>query len=61
MTGFGIRKKGGNPLLSKIQPIKIYEVVSVFGKGKVNYYPIMVDRDKPKARGKKQRQDKRNN
>ena len=55
------KKKGGNPLLSKIQPIKIYEVVSVFGKGKVNYYPIMVDRDKPKARGKKQRQDKRNN
>jgi site-specific DNA-methyltransferase (adenine-specific) len=46
------KKKGGNPLLSKIQPIKIYEVVSVFGKGKVNYYPIMVDRDKPKARGK---------
>lgn len=45
------KKKGGNPLLSKIQPIKIYEVVSVFGKGKVNYYPIMVDRDKPKARG----------
>ena len=46
------KKKGGNPLLSKIQPIKTYEVISVFGKGKVNYYPIMVDRDKPKARGK---------
>jgi site-specific DNA-methyltransferase (adenine-specific) len=46
------KKKGGNPLLSKIQPIKIYEVISIFGKGKVNYYPIMVDRDKPKARGK---------
>ena len=46
------KKKGGNPLLSKIQPIKTYEIISVFGKGKVNYYPIMVDRDKPKARGK---------
>jgi site-specific DNA-methyltransferase (adenine-specific) len=46
------KKKGGNPLLSKIQPIKTYEIISVFGIGKVNYYPIMVDRDKPKARGK---------
>ena len=46
------KKKGGNPLLSKIQPIKTYEIISVFGKGKVNYYPIMVDRDKPKSRGK---------
>lgn len=46
------KKKGGNPLLSKIQPIKTYEIISVFGKRKTNYYPIMVDRDKPKARGK---------
>jgi DNA modification methylase len=46
------KKKGGNPLLSKIQPIKIYENISVFGKGKINYYPIMVDREKPKNRGK---------
>ena len=46
------KKKGGNPLLSKIQPIKIYENISVFGKGKIKYYPIMIDRDKPKARGK---------
>lgn len=46
------KKKGGNPLLSKIQPIKTYEIISVFGKGKVNYYPIMADRDKPKARGR---------
>ena len=46
------KKKGGNPLLSKIQPIKIYEIISVFGNGKINYYPIMVDRDKPQARGK---------
>ena len=46
------KKKGGNPLLSKIQPIKIYENIMVFGKGKLNYYPIMIDRDNPKSRGK---------
>ena len=46
------KKKGGNPLLSKIQPIKITENISVFGKNKVNYYPIMTERDKPKNRGK---------
>ena len=46
------KKKGGNPLLSKIQPIKITENISVFGKNKVNYYPIMTERDKPKRRGK---------
>ena len=46
------KKKGGNPLLSKIQPIKTYEIISVFGKGKINYYPVMIDRDKPKTRGK---------
>jgi site-specific DNA-methyltransferase (adenine-specific) len=46
------KKKGGNPLLSKIHPIKITENISVFGKNKVNYYPIMTKRDKPKNRGK---------
>jgi site-specific DNA-methyltransferase (adenine-specific) len=46
------KKKGGNPLLSKIQPIKIHEIISIFSKKKTNYYPIMVDRDKPKSRGK---------
>lgn len=45
------KKKGGNPLLSKIQPIKITENISVFGKGKLNYYPIMTKRDKVKFRG----------
>lgn len=46
------KKKGGNPLLSKIQPIKVYELISVFGNGGINYYPIMELRDKPKSRGK---------
>ena len=43
------KKKGGNPLLSKVQPIKISETISVFHSGV--YYPIMTPRDKPKSRG----------
>ena len=46
------KKKGGSPLLSKIQPLRITEDVVVFGKGKVTYNPIMTLRDKPKRRGK---------
>ncbi len=46
------KKKGGSPLLSKIQPIRITEDVVVFGNGKVKYNPIMTPRDKPKSRGK---------
>jgi DNA modification methylase len=44
------KKKGGNPFLSKIQPIKITENILIFNS-KI-YYPIMTDRDKPKKRGK---------
>ena len=44
------KKKGGNPLLSKLQPIKITETISIFNS-KI-YYPIMTKRDKPKSRGK---------
>lgn len=46
------KKKGGSPLLSKIQPIRITEDVVIFGRGKVIYNPIMIPRDKPKSRGK---------
>lgn len=46
------KKKGGSPLLSKIQPIRVTEDVIVFGKGKVTYNPIMIEREKPKPRGK---------
>lgn len=48
------KKKGGNPLLSKIQPIKIFENILIFERSgkKVNYYPIMEKRDKIKYRGK---------
>jgi len=46
------KKKGGNPLLSKIQPIKVTENISVFSDGKIRYYPQMTPRDKPVSRGK---------
>jgi site-specific DNA-methyltransferase (adenine-specific) len=46
------KKKGGSPLLSKIQPLRITEDVVVFGNGKATYNPIMELRDKPKRRGK---------
>ncbi|MFW6016307.1 MAG: DNA-methyltransferase [bacterium] len=46
------KRKGGNPLLSKIQPIKVTEDIVVFGKGKILYKPIMEKRDKIKVRGK---------
>ena len=46
------KKKGGSPLLSKIQPIRITEDVVVFGSGKLLYKPIMTPRDKPVSRGK---------
>jgi site-specific DNA-methyltransferase (adenine-specific) len=45
------KKKGGNPLLAKIQPIKVHENILIFGKGKVNYYPLMEKRDKEKWSG----------
>jgi len=46
------KKKGGSPLLSKIQPLRIAEDVVIFGKGRVTYNPIMTLRDKPVSRGK---------
>lgn len=47
------KKKGGSPLLSKIMPLKTFENIMIFEKNnkKVNYYPIMTKRDKPKSRG----------
>ncbi len=44
------KKKGGNPLLSKVRPISVTENISVFNS-KV-YFPIMTERDKIKYRGK---------
>jgi len=33
----------GNPLIAKYRPLGIFEDIIVFGKGKINYYPIMVE------------------
>lgn len=33
----------GNPLIAKYRPLGIFEDIVVFGKSKVNYYPIMED------------------
>jgi len=38
--------QGAGMTISKIQPMKSHEIISVFGLGKINYYPIMVKRDK---------------
>lgn len=35
-------------LVAKIRPMQQTENISVFGDGKINYYPIMVNRDKPR-------------
>ena len=35
------KKKGGSPFLAKIQPMRVVENISLFSKGKTNYYPIM--------------------
>src|SRR5574344_1944402 len=42
------KKKAGNIFLAKYQPMKIHENIMIFGKGKIAYYPIMVERDKIK-------------
>ena len=42
------KKKPGNIMLAKHQPMKITEIISVFSKNKHNYYPIMELRDKVK-------------
>lgn len=46
--------KSSQPHLSKIKPMARHEDVCVFGKGKIEYYPQMVKKDKPrKAYGAK--------
>ena len=32
---------GGNVLITKYQPLKVHEIISVFSKGKSNYFPIL--------------------
>ena len=43
--------KGKNPMLAKIQPMKIHESVLVFGEGKVIYNPQMTSGKPYKQRG----------
>lgn len=45
------KAKPGNPLIAKYRPLRVTEIVSVFGKGKHYYYPQMVERDKIKNSG----------
>ena len=40
------KKNVSNPFIAKYQPLKQHESILVFGKGTVNYYPIMTPRDK---------------
>lgn len=40
--------KPNGHLVAKYRPMQRAENISVFGKGKLNYYPLMIDRDKPK-------------
>lgn len=35
------KSKASNFLLAKKQPLKVHELISVFGRGKTPYYPIM--------------------
>ena len=46
------KKKGGSPLLSKLQPIRVTENIIVFSTGKTKYFPVMTKRDRPKHRCK---------
>jgi len=53
------KQQGSAFTLCKIQPLKSHEIISVFGIGKLNYYPQMQKREKPiDSRGWKQ--NKRN-
>jgi site-specific DNA-methyltransferase (adenine-specific) len=45
------KRKGGNPLTAKVQPIKITENIMIFNATAEVYAPIMTPRDKPKQRG----------
>ena len=40
--------KPNGHLVAKYRPMQQTENISVFGNGKITYYPIMTDREKPK-------------
>lgn len=43
-------------LVAKVRPMQQTEDICVFGKGKINYYPIMIDRPKDKIAVRKTRE-----
>ena len=45
------KEQGANFMLCKIQPYKVHEIISVFSKGKCNYFPQMSE-GKPYISGK---------
>ncbi len=40
--------KPNGHLVAKIRPMQRNENIEIFGQSKINYYPVMVDREKPK-------------
>lgn len=40
----------GNPLVAKYRPLGIFEDIMVFGKGRINYFPIMEEAKKENIR-----------
>ena len=52
---------GGNPLIAKCRPMGIFEDIIVFGKSKVNYYPIMEqakeENKRPRNKSSKKKSD----
>ena len=47
------KKKAGNILNAKRQPMKVHEIISVFSKGKTNYYPIKTPQKERKGKATK--------
>jgi len=46
------KKKPVGSHVAKYRPLQLTEIVSVFGNERINYYPIMSPRDKPRIGGK---------
>jgi site-specific DNA-methyltransferase (adenine-specific) len=44
------KEKGVGFQIAKYRPMQKHEVISVFGVGAINYYPIMEERDRPYTR-----------
>lgn len=53
------KKKAGNFMLAKYQPLKINENIMIFGNKRINYYPILTisDRDRSNDKAIKQKTD----